>query len=345
MSAKKISQKGLGICIPLVLFLAACGEWGKQPEFHISGPIMGTAFTVKAPKLPKPVEIAKLDEAIRSLLNDVNNRFSTYIDASELSQFNRTQSTDWVIASEAFVHVLSEALNVSQMTGGAFDITVGPLVNLWGFGPENRRAKIPDQASISAVLNSIGYQHLHTRDMPPSVKKDRPDIYVDLSAIAKGYAVDRVAEYLERLEINNYMIEIGGELRAKGLNSNAQPWRIAIEKPLSEIRVVDRVFAIDNAAVATSGDYRNYFEADGERYSHTIDPLTGAPIKHKLASVTVLGHTTMTVDAVATALMVLGPDKGFELARKHKIAALFFVKNEKEFVERETRAFSIWVKK
>jgi thiamine biosynthesis lipoprotein len=300
---------------------------------------MGTLYTVKIVDPPRSVDPQALRAGIDRLLRQVDTRMSTYMPDSELSRFNAARTGDWIAVSPGLVTVLKEALRVSEATGGAFDVTVGPLVNLWGFGPGGGADELPSDGALQAALARVGYRHLHLRDSPPAVSKDRPDLYVDLSAIAKGYAVDRVTEYLASQDMENYMVEVGGEVRARGHNARGTRWRIAIERPSAHGRAVQLIVALDDAGVATSGDYRNYFERDGYRYSHTIDPTTGRPITHTLASVTVIAPSTMHADALATGLMVLGPQKGYALAGRLGLAAFFILKIEDGFRERTTPAF------
>jgi thiamine biosynthesis lipoprotein len=301
---------------------------------------MGTLYTVKVVDPPRSVEPQDLRAGVEGVLRQVDTRMSTYRQDSELSRLNAARTTEWITASPELVTVLKEALWVSEATGGAFDVTVGPLVNLWGFGPGGGADKVPPEGAIQAALARVGYRRLHVRSSPPAVRKDRPDVYVDLSAIAKGYAVDRVADYLQSRGTENYMVEVGGEIHARGYNARATAWRIAIERPSAKARAVQLIVALDDAGVATSGDYRNYFERDGHRYSHTIDPTTGRPITHALASVTVIAPSTMHADALATGLMVLGPEKGYALAQRLGLAAFIVVKAEDGFRERTTPAFA-----
>jgi len=235
--------------------------------------------------------------------------------------------------------VLKTAQNISEISQGAFDISIAPLVNLWGFGPDEITYTVPEASKIKQQLNQIGYQHLLLSDEADKIKKMIPSLILDLSALAKGYAVDQVALLLEKSNISSYLVEIGGEIRLKGKNINEQLWRIAIEKPVSDNRVIQKVLPISDIAMATSGDYRNYFEKNGIRFSHTIDPRTGYPVTHKLASVTILSENTMEADALATAIMVLGPDDGYQLAEKKQIAALFLIKKGAGYEEKSTSEF------
>ncbi|MFQ5658289.1 MAG: FAD:protein FMN transferase [Candidatus Methylomirabilales bacterium] len=303
-----------------------------------TGPTMGTEYTVKISNLPTGVGREGLQADIERILKRVNDRMSTYLKSSELSRFNRQRTTDWVAVSAETVLVIDEALRVSRLTDGAFDITVGPVVNLWGFGPAPREEAIPSDDAIQKALQRVGYAHIDTRKSPPAIKKHRADVEIDLSAIAKGYAVDQVAEHLGSVGISNYLVEIGGEIRGKGQKTQATPWKVGIEKPMPNGRAVQRVASLEDQAMATSGDYRNFFERNGERFSHTINPRTGRPITHTLASVTVIDPSSMHADAMATALMVLGPEAGYEVAERENLAALFIIRDSDGFREKSTPA-------
>lgn len=297
---------------------------------------MGTSYSIKIVDLPAAIDSKILDRNIAQLLAEINGLMSTYQEDSELSCFNRSRSTHWIAVSSELVKVLAEAQKISRLSGGAFDVTVGPLVNLWGFGPSQHTDKIPSLRQVEAEKEKVNFKLLKVRNLPPALKKQRGDIYVDLSAIAKGYGVDRVAELLESQGIYNYLVDIGGEERIKGYGPEGIPWRIAIEQPVTGERKVERILELTAGAVATSGDYRNYFEQNGKRYSHIIVPSTGWPITHKLASVTVLTAMAMHADALATALLVLGPEQGFQLAEREQIAALFLIKTPEGFMEKAT---------
>lgn len=310
----------------------------KSRSTKISGPTMGTSFSVKITDIPQEVSEQSLDSDIKHILSRINDRMSTYDEESEVSRFNKLQTLDWFQVSQETIFVVKEALRVSELTQGAFDVTVGPLVNLWGFGPPMRSTTLPSDDLIKQAQANIGYHLIHTREVPPAIRKERPPVQIDLSAIAKGYAVDQIAEFLESRSIGNYLVEIGGEIRAKGNNAEGIAWKVAIEKPIPEQRAVHRVLNLDNHAIATSGDYRNYLEKDGTHFSHTINPMTGKPITHNLASVTVLSKSSMRADALATALMVLGPEQGFQLAERENLAALFLMKESEGFIEKTTSA-------
>jgi thiamine biosynthesis lipoprotein len=318
---------------------------GDQNLVQFAGDTMGTTYTVKAIRVPEEVTVEALKTQVDQLLADINRQMSTYDPASELSRFNRRQTTEWVDASPELLTVLEAAMQVSRLSDGAFDVTVGPLVNLWGFGPQRGDDQVPPDAAVAEALARVGYERVHLRTSPGAIRKERADVYVDLSAIAKGYAVDRIADYLDSRGIVNYLVEIGGELRGRGQNPQSTAWRIAIERPSPGERAIQRIVELADRGIATSGDYRNFFQLDGKRYSHTIDPRTGRPVRHELASVTVLNDSAMEADAMATALLVMGPERGFRLAQQQELAALFIV-IEKEsldslgsFKEMATREF------
>ncbi|NJM13771.1 MAG: FAD:protein FMN transferase [Synechococcaceae cyanobacterium SM1_2_3] len=324
-----------------VLLLSACEKPVPDPTVRIAGSTMGTSYDLKLVPAPEQTVPADLKAKADALLARINKQMSTYDPDSDLSQFNRNSSTDWIEVSPELQQVVAEALRISELSGGVFDITVGPLVNLWGFGPEPRRDQVPSDAAIAKARERVGYWRLQSREQPPALKKERGDIYVDLSAIAKGYGVDQLAALMETTGVANYLVAIGGEIRAKGRNGKGQPWTIAIEKPAPGQRAVERLIQFSDHCVSTSGNYRNFFEVQGQRYSHVINPRTGRPVQQTLASVTVISDRSMQADAIATALMAAGSDFGFQLASDHHLAAFFIVvgPDGKSFQERYTPEF------
>ena len=337
----KTLKRGSISLLCLVFLLSACEQYqpAKQYSLHYSDAIMGTSFTIKIATLMSSLDATQLKVKIKQRLDELNGQMSTYLPNSELSLINKNLSSDWLVVSVDLYQVLKEAKTVFLLSKGAFDISVGPLVNLWGFGPDPALFVAPNEPLIQQTKEKIGLNYLLFNDELKQIKKQIPQLTLDLSAIAKGYAVDQVGLLLEQHGITDYMVEIGGELRLKGLNLQQKPWRIAIEKPSPEQRVIQKVLPLSNISLATSGDYRNFFEVEGKRYSHTIDPRTGKPITHKLASITILSDTTMKADALATALMVLGAEQGFDLAEKEQIAALFIIKTKDGFIEKVSRSF------
>lgn len=325
----------------------------RVAEIHeFGGATMGTTYSIKVVELPAGLGLEELAQAVTGLLTHVDKeQMSTYAPESELSRLNRSPLNTPIAVSAEMLEVLDLAIEISELTDGAFDVTVGPLVNRWGFGPQTSvadalDARIPDQAEIDALLERVGYRHLQL-DRENSTLLKTADVYIDLSGIAKGYAVDKVAEYFDSLGIASYFIEIGGELRIKGYKPGKQTWVPAIEKPVDTAPQVHNIFYAngESIAVAGSGDYRNYFEENGVHYSHEIDPVTGRPVSHNLASVYVIEATTARADAMATAYMVLGAEKGFELAQRLNEAVYFVTKSAAGdgFEDRYTERFESYL--
>ena len=340
------------IKIMLIVFLSisitACfpSNNSAKKEILLQGRTMGTTYNIKVVATPEQVESLKLHTQIGEVLKQVNKEMSTYIPDSEISLFNKSNSDDVFEISDGFARVLKESIRLGELSSGKLDITVGPLVNLWGFGPEQRPETVPSDENLANARARVGLQYLHLTDN--QLSKDIPNLYIDLSTTAKGYGVDAVAELIETNGINNYLVEIGGEMRLKGFKHTGELWAIAIEKPIldpsGEQRAVHQVIIPKDNAVATSGDYRNYFEAGGQRFSHIIDPATGKPINHNPVSVTVIHPSSMTADGLSTTLMVLGAEEGMIFAEKNSLAALFISKTEHGFSERFTVKFKQYLK-
>ncbi len=309
-------------------------------EVTLSGPALGTTWNVRVVgAAPDAAGQQAIANAITSALDEVDALMSTWRDDSELTALNRHAATTPFTVSPPTMAVLMRAETIWQESGGAFDVTVYPLVRAWGFGGADREAP-PTDEQLAEILERVGQQHLTLDHTAPSVTKDRPDITVDLSAIAKGYAVDRVSQALRELGHEHHMVEVGGEIRTHGWNRFKQPWRIAVERPDTMERTAEAVVQLRNLSMATSGDYRNYREEAGRRWSHTIDPRTGQARLHTLASATVLHTECAMADAYATAFMVLGPDDAMKLATTLDLAALFLVRTEAgSFEHRASPAF------
>lgn len=330
------------VILLLFFLLAACADQRSGPLTHeLSGQTMGTSFSIKIVSPGDDLDKTLLSRRVNVILENVNSRMSTWLPESELSLFNANASTDWIETSVEFCRVIESALSISDKTDGAFDITVGPLVNLWGFGPdENAAPEPPSDQQIEIAALRVGYRKLQADCDKPAVRKARADVYIDLSAYAKGYAVDQIANEFDERRIDNYLVEIGGELRIRGRNASGRNWAIAIEKPARLDRSVQTIVHLSDQAMATSGDYRNYFEFGGKRFSHTIDARSGRPITHRAAAVTVIAKSAAEADAMATALLVLGPDEGFALAEKNRTPAYFLLRNELRIEEQMTAAFA-----
>jgi thiamine biosynthesis lipoprotein len=321
----------------------AVGCQAPEPEarLHVfTGETMGTTFTVKVVDEDLGEDLlAELPSIVQGQLDNVNAKMSHYLEDSELSQLNRWQGEDPFSISGETMTVLEHAKEISRLSGGAFDITVAPLVDAWGFGPPGQPPTPPSAEEIDRLLDRVGWERLELDEGAGAVHKTNPELSLDLSAIAKGYGVDQVAEALDRTGVESYMVEVGGEVRTRGMNDEGAPWRIAIERPEDAGRALHLVLPLSDLALATSGDYRNYYETEGRRISHTIDPRTGHPITHRFTSASVVDRECVLADAWATALLVLGPD-GIDLAEDLGLAA-FFLEREPGggFVEYKTTAF------
>jgi thiamine biosynthesis lipoprotein len=309
----------------LVVFFRQPADPDAREQWIVSGRTMGTTFSVKivAPGDPKATK-EEVAAAVEKTVAEVDARMSTYRPDSELNRFNDSGTEPFEI-SPALLEVLTEAQRVAEISRGAFDITVGPLVDAWGFGPEGM-VEPPDDATIERLLAEHGYRYLKLDEEGPTAQKTTLGLRCDLSAIAKGYGVDRVAVLLADLGFDDFMVEIGGEVRTSGVNAEGRVWRIGVERPVAQREGVWGAVELADAAMATSGDYRNYYERDGVRISHTIDARTGRPITHALASVSVIHPSCMTADALATALSVLGPEEGRRLVEQQELAALFLIR-------------------
>ncbi|WP_321368522.1 FAD:protein FMN transferase [uncultured Desulfuromusa sp.] len=312
----------------------------------LAGTTMGTSYHIKlAPAEDQKLNEASIKSKVDARLAGIDSKMSTYKENSDVSHFNTYVAGSWMPISAETMIVVNAAQEVSQLSHGAFDITIGNLVNLWGFGPTVNIYEMPDANVIKSLLPEVGYNKLEVRLSPPGLRKSSDLVYLDLSAIAKGYAVDAIAKLLTDNNIENFLVEIGGEIVTHGHKQQQKPWVVGIETPIAGQRSVRKRLHLADVAMATSGDYRNYFEHEGVRYSHTIDPATGYPIKHSLVSVTVIDQSCMRADALATAIMVMGPDKGLGFAEKHQLAIFMLVKQGDHFIEKYSRLFEPYLNK
>lgn len=322
------------VLLPATLDRAPPPLGGRVHEF--GGRTMGTTWSVRlvgAAQLRREPVLA----AIQSVLDGVVAQMSTWEPASDLCRFNRAAPGTWQVLPDDFLEVLACAREVAEHSGGAFDPTAGPLVDAWGFGPAAPHG-VPDGADLLEALGRTGWRRIDLDPVRRSLLQPGR-LALDLSAIAKGFGVDLVARRLAALGIESHLVEVGGELRGRGLKPDGQPWWVQLEDPdpASEGRAT--MLALHGLSVATSGDYRRWFEQDGLRYSHTIDPRDGLPVRHGLTSVTVIHASCMPADAWSTALGVLGPDAGLALANRLGLAARFVVRHDARFEERTSAAF------
>ena len=318
---RSLRQRLLPLVAFLLLALAGCeptdSPLAPEPFDRYRGETMGTYLELTFSGCR-----AGVPEAVARALAEVEAQMSHWRGDSEISRFNMTPAKVWMSVSPALAKLVAEAGQISASTGGALDVTVAPLVDLWGFGPAGR-GDLPTAEAVAEARQRVGFQKLEVRSEPPALRKQTPGLMVDLSAIAKGHGVDRVAAVLTGFGCRHFLADIGGEVRALGRNPQGRAWRIGIERP--DGGVWRRLYLSDQA-VATSGDYRNFRQRGPERISHTLDPRSGMPVTHNLASVTVVAETAARADALATAIAVLGPTAGFEFARGKDIAALLILR-------------------
>lgn len=319
------------LIIFLLLTLTACS---KNNSLQLSGSTMGTTYHVTIVTDDQQLDAQQLQNEIDKRLAIINQQMSTYINDSEISQFNHYSQKDWFSVSKDLLTVVRSAIKAHDISSGAFDPTIYPLVSLWGFAKPIKISP-PTEAEVQKALSTIGLNQLKTRLSPPALSKDIASLSLDLSAIAKGYGVDTVASLLKQKGFHNYLVEIGGEVYAAGENANKQAWQIAVEQPntdnMLQAKQAIQALSLSNQAVATSGDYRNFYEYNGKRYAHTLDPKTGKPAENTLASVTVIAPSTMWADAMATIIMVMGAEKGLEFANQQKLPVFMVIHADKAY--------------
>ena len=318
------------VLLGLAFFMSACGP-SQVPLVQLNGPTMGSTYhlTLVSPAQGLP---ADAQAQIDLLLQRMDKAFSTYRNDSEIARFNHSQDTHPQTVSEDVVTVAKAALQLGKDSEGALDVTLGPLLRLWGFGGHDKPAALPSDAAIAAAKAQTGLAKLVVAET--TLTKTDPTLEIDFSAVVAGYAADQLALLVESWGVTDYLLEVTGEMRVKGRHPAGRPWRIAVEKPVAgSERAVERVVELHDIGVATSGDYRNFYVVDGKRYSHTLDPLTGRPIEHLMVSVTVLHPSAMVADGWATALMAMGPERGREMATRHELAVLMILKEGEVFTE------------
>jgi thiamine biosynthesis lipoprotein len=325
--------KPLSVLLLAVVTLSGCGE--QLLEF--GGPTMGSRYSVKYLRGDKGPTVEQAQAATEAILAEVDQQLSTYRDDSLIAQFNAMPANSCQPMPAQLLALVAFAEQLSVQSAGAFDLTLEPLLNLWGFGPQSSIQQVPTAAQIAQVSERVGYQHLRVDGQ--LLCKDA-DVAVDFNSIGAGYAVDRISARLAELGVSSYLVEATGELKAQGQKPDGSAWRIAIEAPLEDQQVAEKILSLDGYGVSTSGDYHNYFERDGLRYSHSLDPQTGAPIRHTLAQVTVVDRSVQRADGLSTLLMVLGPELGLQFAEREGIAALFVRRAPQGFVSRASSTFT-----
>nr|WP_239482054.1 FAD:protein FMN transferase [Pseudomonas insulae] len=330
---KRIHRIGRSVVAVLAgLLLAGCGA--RVEEF--GGPTMGSRYSLKYVVEPGGPGRAQLQQVLEAILAEVDGQMSTYRGDSWVARFNALPAGACAAMSVPVQELVGFGTRLSDDSGGAFDLTVEPLMNLWGFGPQSRGERVPGTVEIEQVRRLVGHQHLRVDGA--QLCKDAA-VQLDFDSIAAGYTVDRVAAQLEALGLRSYLLDITGELKVRGRKPDGSSWRVAIETPREDRLEAERVLELDGYGVSTSGDYRKYFTADGRRYSHTFDPRSGAPVEHDLASVTVVDGSALRADGLSTLLMVLGAQRGLAFAEERGIAALFIRRQAEGFQAQASTAF------
>lgn len=328
-------------CLLLGLLLAGCGR--ATDPVQLAGATMGTTWQVTyLPPAGIALDRNRVLERLELRLEAVNDSMSTWRQDSEISRFNHAAVGEWFPLSAGFVDVLQTALMIGTASAGAYDVTVSPLVELWGFGPGPPRSDVPPASEIVTQRERVGQQHLELDPGGARLRKQRA-VALDLSSIAKGYAVDLLAQELLAQQIDNFLVEVGGEMRVAGSSPRGDAWRVAIERPIGGARSVALTLPLTDAAIATSGDYRNYFEVEGKRYSHSIDPRSGYPVAHDLVSVTVIAEDCTSADGWATALEVLGAEAALALAEERGLAVYLMRRSPEGIVSSYSSAFAPWL--
>lgn len=318
----------------LASILSGCGNGDSLERFD--GPTMGSRYSIQYVRhagLPAPAEVRI---QVEKILSDVDRQMSTYRSDSDIERFNNLPANHCQTMPAPILELVRVGERLSLQSDGSYDLTVEPLLNLWGFGPQAREEKVPSAEALAEVQQRVGHNHLRIEG--DQLCKDAA-VEVDFNSIAAGYAVDTIAARLEALGIHDYLAEATGELKAVGKKLDGSPWRIALEEPRDDQQVAERIIAVDGYGVSTSGDYRNYFEQGGRRYSHTFDARTGTPVLHTLASVTVIHPSALMADGLSTLLLILGPERGWDYAQTHDIAAFFVIRADTGFVTRTNQAF------
>ncbi|MBL0497458.1 FAD:protein FMN transferase [Aeromonas caviae] len=339
MHTSSLRQAPRALLLSLMLLLAACQPAPTQTR--IQGSTMGTYYAVTLSD-PFPGGQGALQQEVETLLARLNQEISTYDPASLISRFNQGTGQPPQVIPATMARIVQQGMDAGRLTRGALDVTVGPLVNLWGFGPDKRPTQRPGAEQIAQARARVGIDKLSLTPQGDHflLGKAIPGLYLDLSTLGEGAASDEIAGLLERRGVHNYLIEVAGAVRSKGRNAKGNPWRVAIVEPSDRPGAIEDVVTPNGMAVSTAGSYRNYYELDGKRYSHIIDPATGEPVTHRLVSASVITPTALEADALDTALMVMGPERAMAFAKEHRLAVYLIEKTDQGFVARHTPEFA-----
>ncbi|MGU5662407.1 FAD:protein FMN transferase [Aeromonas sanarellii] len=339
MHTSSLRQAPRALLLSLMLLLAACQPAPTQTR--IQGSTMGTYYAVTLSD-PFPGGQGALQQEVETLLARLNQEISTYDPASLISRFNQGTGQPPQVIPATMAKIVQQGMDAGRLTRGALDVTVGPLVNLWGFGPDKRPTQRPGAEQIAQARARVGIDKLSLTPQGDHflLGKAIPGLYLDLSTLGEGAASDEIAGLLERRGVHNYLIEVAGAVRSKGRNAKGNPWRVAIVEPSDRPGAIEDVVTPNGMAVSTAGSYRNYYELDGKRYSHIIDPATGEPVTHRLVSASVITPAALEADALDTALMVMGPERAMTFAKEHRLAVYLIEKTDQGFVARHTPEFA-----
>ncbi|MEQ1544539.1 FAD:protein FMN transferase [Methyloglobulus sp.] len=324
----------------LVIFaLSGCQEIPRESD--VSGEAQGTTYHIKLVLDGKSTSLKEIRGQVSATLDGIDSKLSNYRNDSEISLINQQENTNWLTVSQEITELLVIAHTVYERSNGCYDLTVKPLFDLWGFSRHENR--IPSQDEINALLPHLGMSLLEVDEVNQRIKKKDPKLKIDLSSIAQGYSVGRVARRLEEMGIKSYMVEIGGEMMVKGRKANGDNWRVGIETPTPFIRKLHKVINVkehDGMAIMTAGTYRNFFEENGQAYSHILNPKTGRPVTHHLHSVTVMHDDPTWADAWDTALLCVGEKEAARIAEAEKLKVLLIYDKDKKLKEHMSKAFT-----
>ena len=340
----QIAVRLMACLILPALLLATCSNGVKaDPEPAVlHGSSFGTFYEVTLPEGWSDAELRRLQGGVDDVLDGVDRAMSSYRDDSELNRLNHTPTGEWLEVSTPLFQVLSISQEVARATDGAFDVTVGEVVRRWGFGPDQRPEHPPSDMDLEGALKSVGDAGLELDPVQGSARRNA-DFELDVSATAKGFGIDAVAEFLAEQGVERYLVNIGGDMRAGGRRSSERPWRVGVQQPDDRQPTPMKVIPLEDMAITTSGDYRNYYEEDGRRHSHLIDPRTGRPVDHRLASVTVLHPVAARADAFATGLMIKGPENAMALAEARDLKVFLIVRGDDGFLTRMSPALKAYL--
>ncbi len=325
--------------LSFLLLLTACNQ-GPILE-RLGGPTMGSSYSIQYVREPGGPAPEQVQAAVETILGDIDQHYSTYRADSVVSLFNQLPANQCLALPPDMLELVNLGQHMAEQSDGAFDLTVEPLLNLWGFGPHARHEQVPDPQALAQVRQRVGYRHLHIKGQ--ALCKDAP-VQLDFNSMAAGHAVDLIAARLQAMGVTRFVAEATGELKAVGRKPDGSPWRIALELPREDRQIARQIIPVNGLSVSTSGDYRHYFEQNGRRYSHAFDARLGRPVQHDLAAVTVLHASALQADGYSTLLLILGPERGWDFALAHGLAAVLVTRAEGGFVSRATPAFERAVK-